>query len=513
MKKSIGKSLSYVFVFTIVAKLLGFVREMFLSYFFGATGISDAYLISQNIPGTIFLFVGTGLATCYMPVYFRIIKDKGRDEAYFFTNNILSIVLLFSTLIIIFVWTLTPYVVKVFASGFAGETLKYAIVFTRICILSLYFSSFIYVLSSFLQANNEFGVPAFSAIPNSLVVMVAIVLGAKIDVLLLSIISVIATAVQAAVLFPPAYKLRYKFFPTLRFNKDYTMLFVRLLMPVVIGVSVNEINMLVDRTLASRIAVGAISALTYSNSLIQLVQGGIVQPLVTVFYPTITEDIVNTNGNGISKKVERIESCLLAVLVPISAAIMLFSKEMIFMVFGRGAFDSTAAELTAKSFFFYSLGICAVGMREPITRLFYANSDTKTPMKNATIGMLINIVLNFVLSYYMGISGLALATSLAAMISCGMLFVECRKKLPYGKIQINALDCVKVLLSTAVAVGASYLLYHLTAIEVGANLRLILSLLLGALSYFVSCCILRVEPIIEGFRMALKIVGVKNNIS
>ena len=150
---------------------MGFFRELILSYYFGATGISDAYLISQTIPGTIFQFVGTGLTTCFVPIYFKILKDKGKEKVDEFTNKILSLVLLFSTVVIILVFVDTKFLIKLFASGFEGETLKYAIIFTRIGILGLYFSTLIYVYNSYLQANEIFVPTAFSAIPNSVFII------------------------------------------------------------------------------------------------------------------------------------------------------------------------------------------------------------------------------------------------------------------------------------------------------------------------------------------------------
>ena len=92
------KAVVNVMIITIVAKLLGFAKEVMLSYFFGASGISDAYLISQTIPGIIFQFVGTGLATCFIPVYSSIANNEGEKGANYFTNTILMIVFIFSPL-------------------------------------------------------------------------------------------------------------------------------------------------------------------------------------------------------------------------------------------------------------------------------------------------------------------------------------------------------------------------------------------------------------------------------
>lgn len=498
-------SISYVFIFTICAKLLGFIREMVLSGFFGASGISDAYLISQNIPGTIFLFVGTGLSTCYIPVYYRVLKSGGKEKAHSFTGNVLSIVFIFSAVVIALVWLFTPLVVKAFAYGFEGETLEYAIGFTRICILSLFFSTIIYVYSSFLQVNDKFGLVAFSAIPNTLIVMLAIVLGAKVNIWLLSIVSVVAILAQAVILFPEVHKLGFRYNPLSQYDKPTLKLFFGLIGPVIIGVSVNEINTLVDRTIASQIAEGAISALTYANSLIQLVQGGVVQPVVTVYYPSISSAVTERKYVEIETNIKRIESFMLTLLLPISAFLMLFCKDITKVLFERGAFGSEAIKMTAVSLLFYSIGICFVGLREPICRLFYAYSDTKTPMLNASIGLIVNIVLNIILSRLMGIGGLALATSISALFSFVLLYFQARKKISGIKIKIGVLNLLKDTIGTVFFIMGAFIIYSILKDVTIPLISLAASGIIGLLVYVLIGYLLKNESIIMLVKMCSKI--------
>ncbi|MDY6282704.1 MAG: lipid II flippase MurJ, partial [Erysipelotrichaceae bacterium] len=185
-------------------------------------------------------------------------------------------VLFFSTAVIVLIWAFTPQVVKVFASGFTGQTLWYAVWFTRIGVLSLYFSTIIYIYNSYLQANKVFGPTAFAAIPNSLCIMASIALGSKINIWLLPIGSCLAVGVQMIFLVIPVHKLNFKLRINLSWKDSYIKQFLQLIIPVILGVSVNQVNTLVDRTVASQVAIGGISALTYANSLIMFVQGGLI---------------------------------------------------------------------------------------------------------------------------------------------------------------------------------------------------------------------------------------------
>lgn len=486
-----GKAISGMVLFTLLAKVLGFARELLLSYFFGATGISDAYLISQTIPGTIFQFVGTGLTTCFIPVYYKVLGERDRDECDTFTNKVLTMVLSFSTVIMAIVWLFTPTVVKLFASGFTGETLQMAVVFTRIGISSLYFSSVIYVYNSYLQANNIFSFTAAAAIPNSLTIIASIVLGACWNILALSVGSTLATAVQMAFLWVPVHKLKFHLKLNFQWKDSYVKYFFSLMGPVILGVSVNEINTLLDRTIASQVAVGGISALTYANSLIMLVQGGFSQPVATVFYPKMTKSI--TDGDYKTAKADFHEALqvLMAFLLPVTVGFMILSEEITEAFFGRGAFDQSAVVLTATALSFYAIGIVFAGIRDLLARYYYAYGNTKIPMLNAAIGMAVNITLNLTLSRVIGIGGLALATSAAAIVTVVLMWHQCEKLSEHAKIALQWKEIGKIVL-TSILMGAIVVFVKQSA-HVTGLLQLFFLVFVGMVSYGIMLLIFRVE--------------------
>ena len=133
------KTALLVMVITILSKILGFGREIVLSYVYGASAITDAYLISQTIPYVVFSFIGAGIATGFIPLYNRIFKEQGRLEANKYTNNLSNALLLLVSIIVAFVFLFTQPIVKIFASGFSRETLVLAFKFTRISIVGIYF--------------------------------------------------------------------------------------------------------------------------------------------------------------------------------------------------------------------------------------------------------------------------------------------------------------------------------------------------------------------------------------
>lgn len=478
---------------TTLGKVIGFLREILLAFYFGASGISDAYLISQTIPGTIFQFVGTGLATCFLPVYLQILSKDNKKKADKFTNTVISLIFIFSTIVIIIVFIFTPQIVKLFASGFEGETMYYAVLFTKIGIFNLYFSALIYVYNSYLQAHNIFNLTAFATVPNSMMIIVSIILGAKFDLLILPIGSILATLVQLLCLVPAMRKQKFELKLNFDFANDNIKEVYKLMLPVVFGVSINQVNVLIDRTLASKIAVGGISALSYSNSLIMFVQGIFAQSISTVYYPKITQMAEERNMDELKENLKEGLNGMTYLLLPITVGTILLSKSVIKILYGRGAFDTRALELTATALIFYAVGVLGYGFRELLSRVFYAFHETKIPMTNAMIGMFLNIIMNLAFSKRMGIGGLALATSLSSIITSLFLIIQLRSRIGKLYTKKDIFEYVKMIVA-AIVMGMVIFMISPILERYFSNLSLFVVMVgIGAISYLILTCILKVK--------------------
>lgn len=490
---------------TFLAKIFGFFREILLSYYFGASGISDAYLISQTIPGTIFQFVGTGLTTCFIPVFLKVQLQKGKKEADRLTNSVISVVLFFSTAVIVLVWLFTKPIVSVFAAGFEGQTLSYAILFTRISILSLYLSTIIYVFTSYLQSQNSFWIVAFAAIPNSIVVMLSIVMAAKVNIVILSIGSVCAIAIQLAVMWPSVWRLGLRLKYCFDWKSGYIPEIFRLMGPVIVGVSVNQMNVLIDRTVASTLSAGGISALIYADSLIMFVQGAFSQTIATVYYPSLTRLAEDNDLEGLKSYINQAISVLVLLLCPITVGTMLLAPDIISILYGRGAFDTTALQMTSTALFCYAFGILGGGIREILSRVFYSFHDTKTPMKNATFGMVLNIVLNLLLSRVFGIGGLALATSISASFIAILLWCKLKQKIGRIASKEYTIQLFKIVVSSGLMGMAVFFVKRLLANNISQYLLFVICVLVGVLFFGVAAVLLRVNAVQE----VMKVMGLR----
>lgn len=484
-----------IMAITIFSKILGFGRDITLSFFYGASNISDAYLISLTIPSVLFGIIAVGLTTAYIPMNSRIERELGIEEGNRYTSNLINIIMLVTLVIFILGVIFVEPIVKVFAMGFERSTLELAVTFTRISLIGIFFIGLISIFSGFLQIKEKYIIPALIGFPLNALVITSIYLSVNGNILILSIGTVIATASQVVFMIPYIRKKGFKYAPIINFQDKHIKAMFYIALPVIIGTSVNHINVVVDRTIASTLVTGGISALNYANNLNLFIQGIVVTSIIAVMYPMISKMVAEDNIQGLKKAVSESISSITLLILPATIGAMIFAEPIIGFLFGRGAFDHNAILMTSYALFFYSIGMLGFGLREILSRAFYSMQDTKTPMINAAIGMVLNIILNIVLSRYLGIGGLALATSIAAIFTSILLIISLRKKIgPFGLKQIF-ISFLKILFASSVMGIIAKLFYSYINTNISQSLSLLMTIAVGAVSYFIIIYFMKIEGV------------------
>ncbi len=493
-----------IMVITIASKVVGFARDLALSYFYGAGSTSDAYLISIAIPGSIFSFIAAGLAAGYVPMYTRISQEQGNKSADRFTNNLVNVLLAVCTVIVLIVLAFAGPIVRVFASGFEGETLDLAVKLTKMTILSVYFAGLVSVFSGYLQIKGNFAIPASVGFPMNFFVILSIVLSSRMgNAEILGIGYIISMASQFILFIPFLRGQGYKHTGAFDLKDEHVVSLARIVLPLIIGSSINQINVFVDRTMASRLAVGGISALNYADKVNSFPLGLFALPIATALYPAISQMAAEKDMPRFKKSLSEAVTSINLFMLPSMIGAMVFATPIVSLLFGRGAFDRSAMHMTSSALFFYSMGMVGYGLRLLLTKAFHSLQDTITPMINGAIGAGLNIVLNIALSRYMGISGLALATALSALFTTGLLFVSLRKKIgPFGMKQA-LIAFFKTLLASAIMGAAGYICYDWLMSSIEANSAIVISLGVACIAYAISIYFLKI-PDVETMLKAVK---------
>lgn len=489
------KTALLLMLLTIISKIMGFGREIALSYSYGASNISDAFLISLTIPQMIFYFIGNGLSIGFIPIYSHIEQQEGEKEGNRYTNNLVNILLILCTIIIVICLLFTEQIVKVLASGFKGETFTFAVWFTRIGLFGIYFTGLVRIFCGYLRVKGNFAIPESIGVPLNFFLILFILLSVKTGLTVLAIGSVVAFASQLLLLLPFLYKKGYRYCFALDTKDDYIRELFSLALPVIIGTSVNEINKLVDRTLASNIAVGGISALNYADKITTFVQGMFVTTISTAMYPMISKMVAQGDMGGLKKAVSEAINLTNLFVIPATVGALIFAEPVVRLLFGRGAFQPEAVAMTSTALFFYAMGMIGFGLKEILYRAYFSMQDSRTPMINASLSVLMNIVLNLILSKFLGLGGLALATSISAIVCTVILFVQFRKKIgPFG-MKNTVCSTIKIFFSSlGMGVGA-YLTYKILLSYISANLTLIISIGASVIVYFILIYFMKIEEV------------------
>lgn len=490
------------------SKLLGFFREITLSYFYGASSFSDVYLIAVSIPNVLFDFLAIAISTTFIPIYNELSLEKSEKEANRFTNNLTSMIILLCTLIVIVFFLFTKEILGIFAKGFTGETLQLAINFTRVSIFGIYATLLFHLYSSFLRIKNDYVTPAVSWLSLNIIVISFMIISAKADsrLLIWGWGTTLAFFSQLILVLFASYKKGYRYKPFLNFkDKNISNLFL-LSIPMILGGSINGLNILIDRTIASGVAEGGISALNYAVRLICFVQGIFVLNIVTIMFPEISKMAVNKDFNSMKKTVSESLILVLLSVIPSTFGLMIFSSEIVYLLFGRGAFDNNALTMTSSALFYYSLGISGTAITEILVRVFYSVKDTVTPVWNALVAVVVNIVLNIILSKYMGVGGLALATSIAGTIGMSLMFYSFRKN--FGSFDFLTIfkETIKILAASLLMAIAAKFAYGLLLNKFTANISLIFAIIIAIIIYSILVVLFKVkevDSIINGIKRRL----------
>lgn len=487
-------------VATLLAKFLGFGRELALASAYGASKYSDAFLVSQNIPTAIFSVVGTSLGTAFIPLYSQARKDRGEEGALSFTNNVLLIVAFICFMFSIIGSFFAENLVKLFAVGFEAETFNLAVHYTRITLLGLTILGANYMMSAYLQVKENFVVPGLMSVPYNIILIIFIFVSAAIDPNLLAWGALLGLCSQIVLQIPFAVKNGFRFRFSLNLKDEYLKKMLFLILPVLIGVAVNQVNAIVDKSLASTLIEGSISALNYGNRLVQFVLGLFIVSISTVIYPLLSKLSSEKNTEKFNETITTAINTVMLLVIPVSAGAITLATPVVKLLFQRGAFDETATQMTSVALICYSIGIIGFGLRDILGKVFYSLQDTKTPMRNGVICMVLNIILNLSLVKYLGHGGLALATSTSSILCIILLLVSLYKKIgDFGVKEVISTFFKVLILSIIMAVSVKFvysiLNTNLPTSTIGNAISLIISVFVGIIIYAAGVLLLKIKEV------------------
>lgn len=471
IKYTAVQTAAWMAILTLISKFLGFIREMVLANYYGTSFIVDAYMMANAVPAVIFGGFFVAISTAYMPVFSKIHEGEGGESAARFTDQIISLLFLLSLGSFLAGFFFSDEIAFFFARGFSEEGIGLTSFFLKISFGYIIFASVGGILESNLQYKGVFLKPVFSGYFLNIAAISVIVISARSSYLFLPLGMLLGYGFKMVYLMAVSGKSGYRYKPALSFHEAVRKV-VELAIPVFIGSCVLQINTFVDKTLASTLQEGSVAALGYGIQLVSLVTGLTASLIVTIIYPKISREHNLERKETFNQTVESGAAVILMLTVPFTLGALVFSREIVQVVYERGVFDVSATAITSGVFFFYSIGMVFFTLNDLLTKVYYSVQNMKAPIACSAVSVGINISLNMLLIRIMGADGLALATSVAACCNTVFLYAFMRHRYPELAVLPSGRKFLKIGCAAVVSVGLAYGLYALFPRNAGLPLLL-----------------------------------------
>ncbi|MCX7116996.1 MAG: murein biosynthesis integral membrane protein MurJ [Legionellales bacterium] len=428
-RQSLLRATSLVSIMTLISRMLGFVRDMVIASLFGAQPGMDAFIVAFKIPNFMRrLFAEGAFSQAFVPVLAEYQKTRTMAEVRLFLARIagtLGTVLSLLTIVGVFA---APVIIFLFAPGFSHDSSRQMLAteMLRLTFPYLMLISLTGMAGAILNTYGYFGVPAITPVLlNISMIASAIYLSPhfQVPVVALAWGVLIAGVLQLLFQIPFLFHRRLLVKPKLLMSDPGVRRVMHLMVPALFGVSIAQINLLVDTVFASFLHVGSVTWLFYTDRLTDFPLGVFGVAIATVILPHLSRRHAEQNSQNFSRAMDWGLRLLLLIGLPSSLGLALFSMPLIASCFAYGHFTVFDLMQTQKSLITLGLGVPAFMLVKVLASGFYARQDIKTPVKVGVIAMIINTLFCVLLIKPLAHAGLALASSIASYANCGILLI------------------------------------------------------------------------------------------
>jgi putative peptidoglycan lipid II flippase len=427
--RTVVRAAGMIGLLTLVSRVLGLVRDIGGAGIFGAGPVWDAFAFAWMMPNLFRELFGEGaLNAAFVPVFSDYLVNKSKEEAVRLFNVVATaLFIVLSAIAVVFI--LGSFPVEWILSAARGVDLSLQFSLIRILFPYLLLICFVALGMGLLNSLKHFTMPAFAPIVLNVFWLAAIFLilpytggTAARKIIILAVVIVLSGFAQIAVQIPPILRRGVRIRPTVDFRHPGFRKIMTLLVPRFIGLAPVKINVFVDGVIAMTLAhAGAQSVLYYGNRMMQFPLAIIGIAMATAIFPILARYGARNEMGNIQRAASQTLRLTLIISVPASLGLVFLAAPIIRLFFRLGAFDETAVSRAAAVLMFYGAGVWIFCCLQIITRIFYSIGDTKTPTKVAVGTMVLNVILNLSLVGVLDAAGLALATTICALINMALL--------------------------------------------------------------------------------------------
>lgn len=448
---------------TLGSRILGLVRDIVLANAVGASSGADAFFVAFKIPNFLRRLFGEGaFAQAFIPVFSETREKEGKASVQRLINQVAGRFGLILIAISVMGILLAPWIAILFAPGFSDDPGKLALTadLLRWTFPYLGFICFVAFAGGILNSVGRFAIPAATPIFLNLSLIGSALFLAPLlspSVMGVAIGVAIAGFVQLLIQIPPLMAAGLLPRPSLCDDHPGVSKILKLMVPALFGVSVSQINLLLDTVLASLLVSGSVSWLYYSDRLMELPLGVIAIAVSTVILPKLSREFAQEDRQA-SRQTQSWAIWVVMVLgLPCAAALAVFGELILATLFQYGAMAVSDIEASALSLMAYAAGLPAFMMIKVLAPHYFAHQDTKTPVKIGLIAMTANMVFNLILVWPLDHVGLALATALSAWLNAVLMLRGLNKRGWYRLERLPWKSMVQLAIALVVMVQIAWL--------------------------------------------------------
>ncbi|OFZ90141.1 MAG: murein biosynthesis integral membrane protein MurJ [Betaproteobacteria bacterium RBG_16_66_20] len=428
------RALATVSSMTLLSRVLGYVRDVFIARVFGAGLATDAFFVAFRIPNLLRrLFAEGAFSQAFVPILAEVRNREGPEETRALVDSVSTALFLalFATAAV--GMALAPLVVYVSAPGFAAEPGKFelTVAMLRITFPYIAFISLVALAAGVLNTWSRFAVPAFTPV----LLNVSFIVGAAFfaerfdpPVLVLAWAVFVGGLLQLAWQVP--FLVRIGMLPRWRLDLKHPGVrrVLKLMAPALFGVSVSQISLLINTIFASFLVTGSVSWLYYADRLMEFPAGVLGAALGTILLPSLSKHHASGSPGEYSRLLDWGLRVTLLLALPAAAALAVLAMPLIATLFHYGRFSAEDAWMTREALVAYSLGLVGLILVKILAPGFYARQNVVTPVKIGVVTLVATQAMNLAFIGPLRHAGLALAIGLGACLNALLLYLMLRKQ-------------------------------------------------------------------------------------
>ncbi len=498
---------------TMLSRVLGLTRDVVIAHFVGASAAADAFFVAFKIPNFMRrLFAEGAFSQAFVPVLSEYREQRSMEAVQQLINRVAGALGGVLLIVTAFAVMAAPAITAIFAPGFylSDDLLRYELTteMIRITFPYLLLISLTGFCGAVLNSYGRFAVPAFTPVLLNLsLISAAIIAAPSFDepAFALAWGVLAAGAIQLTFQLPFMAGIRLTPRPVWDWQDEGVRRILALMGPAIFGVSVSQINLLLDTVLASFLPQGSVSWLYYSDRLVELPLGVFAIAISTVILPSLSRQQANQSASEFRATLDWAIRMVLLIAIPAAVALFILAYPILMTLFQSGELTVRDVTMASMSLQAYSIGLLAFMLIKVLAPGYFSRQDTKTPVRIGIIAMVANMVLNVVfvvpLHYYwqLGHVGLALATSLSAFLNAGLLYRGLLKQSVYQPLAGFKPTLLRLLI--AVSAMTAVLLLIMPGAEQWAGwqwqqrtLQTLLLCAVGAATYFLALLLVGARP-------------------